>query len=208
MTKLEGRGGKGIYKRRNSRSYRVIIHYNTYLKILKNNKKILDHYKGGYVVRVKPDQYFEKNGEIKNNFHKTLELGKNAFLYFKNINDWNKYKSYCSDFEEVAELYTTSKTVNNNEQWIGKFCKFITNTTPQEISLICSSGTKTNEQIEEFKKLKMIREAQIAYQGINGGYTSDWKKLINFIDSGKIYIIQRREETIFSPTLEFESSVP
>ena len=102
----EGRGGNGIYKRRNSRSYRVIIHYNTYLKILKNNKKILDHYKRGYVVRIKPDDYFEKNGEVKKNFHKTLELGKNAFLYFKNINDWNKYKSYCSDFEEVAELYS------------------------------------------------------------------------------------------------------
>ena len=170
----EGRGGNGIYKRRNSRSYRVIIHYNTYLKILKNNKKILDHYKRGYVVRVKPDQYFEKNGEIKKNFHKTLELGKNAFLYFKNINDWNKYKSYCSDFEEVAELYTKSETVNNNEQWTGKFCKFITNTTPQEISLICSSGTKTNEQIEEFKKLKDTYGKNIPKQAGLGNYDYDY----------------------------------
>ena len=44
-------------------------------------------------------------------------------------------------------------------------------------------------------KLKMIRSAQIAYQSVNGNYTSDWDKLINFIDSGKIYLIQRREET-------------
>jgi len=45
-------------------------------------------------------------------------------------------------------------------------------------------------------KLKIIREAQIAYQGVNGEFTSDWNKLINFIDSGTIYIIQRREETV------------
>ena len=45
-------------------------------------------------------------------------------------------------------------------------------------------------------KLKMIRSAQIAYQSVNGNYTSDWDQLINFIDSGKIYLIQRREETV------------
>ena len=45
-------------------------------------------------------------------------------------------------------------------------------------------------------KLKLIRSAQIAYQSVNGEYTSDWGKLINFIDSGEIYLIQRREETI------------
>jgi len=45
-------------------------------------------------------------------------------------------------------------------------------------------------------KLKLIRSAQIAYQSVNGEYTSDWGKLINFVDSGEIYLIQRREETI------------
>jgi hypothetical protein len=43
------------------------------------------------------------------------------------------------------------------------------------------------------EKLKMIRDAQIAYQAIHGKYTTDWDQLINFIDTGKIYIIQRRE---------------
>ena len=42
-------------------------------------------------------------------------------------------------------------------------------------------------------KLQMIREAEIAYQAIHGQYTSDWDKLINFIDTGKIYIIERTE---------------
>ena len=44
-------------------------------------------------------------------------------------------------------------------------------------------------------KLKMIRGAQIAYQGIYGDYTSDWNQLLNFIDSGRIYIVERREVT-------------
>lgn len=44
-------------------------------------------------------------------------------------------------------------------------------------------------------KLKLIRDAEIAYKDANGQYTSDWNKLINFIDTGKIFITQRREET-------------
>jgi|SRR5690606_25208000 hypothetical protein len=46
------------------------------------------------------------------------------------------------------------------------------------------------------EKLKMIRDAQVAYQAVNGNYTSDWDKLINFVDTGKIYITQRREHII------------
>lgn len=45
-------------------------------------------------------------------------------------------------------------------------------------------------------KLKMIREAQIAYISANGTYTSDWDKLINFVDSGQIYITSRKETII------------
>ena len=44
--------------------------------------------------------------------------------------------------------------------------------------------------------LKLIRNAQIAFESVKGQYTSDWDQLINFIDSGNIYLIQRREETI------------
>ena len=46
------------------------------------------------------------------------------------------------------------------------------------------------------EKLKLIRNAQIAFESVKGQYTSDWDQLINFIDSGNIYLIQRREETI------------
>lgn len=51
---------------------------------------------------------------------------------------------------------------------------------------------RTESQIVE--KLKVIRDAQIAYRGGNGKYASDWDSLINFVDTGKIYIVQRREE--------------
>jgi len=170
----EGRGGKGIYKRRNSRSYRVIIHYSTYLKILKKNKKILDNYKRGYAVRVKPKDYFDNKGKRKKNFHNSLELGKNAFLYFKNINDWNKYKTYCSNFQQVAELFTRSEEVSNEKQWAGEYCKFVTNTTPQEISLICASGTRTNKHEEEFQKLKKNYGKNIPKQAGLGNYDYDY----------------------------------
>ena len=170
----EGRGGKGIYKRRNSRSYRVIIHYSTYLKILKKDKKILNNYERGYAVRVKPIDYFDKKGNRKKNFHNSLELGKNAFLYFKNINDWNKYKSYCTNFQQVAELFTRNENINNEEQWIGEYCKFITNTIPQEISLICASGTRTNTHETEFQKLKKKYGINIPKQAGLGNYDYDY----------------------------------
>ena len=53
----------------------------------------------------------------------------------------------------------------------------------------------SNAEEKIINKLKMIREAQIAFQNVNGRYTDNWDSLINFVDSGKIFIIQRREET-------------
>ena len=45
-------------------------------------------------------------------------------------------------------------------------------------------------------KLKLIREAQIAFQSVNGRYASEWDSLYNFVQNGKIFLIQRREETV------------
>ena len=53
----------------------------------------------------------------------------------------------------------------------------------------------SNAEEKIINKLKMIRDAQIAFQNVNGKYTDNWESLINFVDSGKIFIIQRREET-------------
>lgn len=46
------------------------------------------------------------------------------------------------------------------------------------------------------EKLKMIREAQLAYLSVNRQYTSDWDKLTNFIDTGKFYITEKSETII------------
>jgi type II secretory pathway pseudopilin PulG len=64
-----------------------------------------------------------------------------------------------------------------------------------------------NSSIEEAKRiqrleaqiieqLKMIREAELAYASVNGVYTSDWDKLIAFVDSGRFYITERTETII------------
>ncbi|MEQ8927801.1 MAG: hypothetical protein RLO81_18435 [Fulvivirga sp.] len=46
------------------------------------------------------------------------------------------------------------------------------------------------------KKLQLIREAEIVYQEVNGNYTSDWDKLIDFIENGKFPIIQKKERVV------------
>jgi hypothetical protein len=46
------------------------------------------------------------------------------------------------------------------------------------------------------QKLKLIRDKEVAYQLVHGKYTSDWDSLISFLDSGTIYITERREEII------------
>ena len=46
------------------------------------------------------------------------------------------------------------------------------------------------------EKLKMIRDAQIAFQSVNGKYANEWDSLLNFVENGNIFLIQRREETV------------
>ena len=54
--------------------------------------------------------------------------------------------------------------------------------------------TKTESNVIE--KLKLIRDTEVAYQLVNKKYTSNWDSLISFLDSGTIYITERREEII------------
>ena len=55
-------------------------------------------------------------------------------------------------------------------------------------------------------KLKLIREAQIAYMSVNGEYAERWDKLIDFVENGKFYITERKER-IFSLTYGGDSIV-
>ncbi len=49
------------------------------------------------------------------------------------------------------------------------------------------------------EQLKMIRDAETAYMQVNGQYTSDWDKLIAFIDTGDFYLTERSETIIPLP---------
>lgn len=51
-------------------------------------------------------------------------------------------------------------------------------------------------EAEVIEKLKLIREAEIAYLEVKGNYTSDWDKLINFIKYDSFPIIQRKERVV------------
>lgn len=46
------------------------------------------------------------------------------------------------------------------------------------------------------EQLKMIREAELAYASVYGQYTSDYDKLLAFVDSGKFYLVQKVETII------------
>ncbi|MBM3176871.1 MAG: hypothetical protein FJZ78_02595 [Bacteroidetes bacterium] len=43
-------------------------------------------------------------------------------------------------------------------------------------------------------RLRLIREAEIVFQEQNGRYTANWDSLADFIENGKVPIINRREE--------------
>jgi len=51
-------------------------------------------------------------------------------------------------------------------------------------------------EAQVINKLKQIRDAEISYQVANNAFTSDWDKLVNFVDTGSIYITERKETII------------
>ncbi len=51
-------------------------------------------------------------------------------------------------------------------------------------------------ELKVIDKLMQIRDAEISYQVSNGVFTSDWDKLVNFVDTGRIYITERKETII------------
>lgn len=53
--------------------------------------------------------------------------------------------------------------------------------------------TKENAVIE---RLKLIREAEIVFNEVNGRYTANWDSLSTFIQSGQVPIIERKETII------------
>lgn len=52
--------------------------------------------------------------------------------------------------------------------------------------------TKQENQLQE--RLKLIREAEIVFQERNGRYTANWDSLADFIENGRVPILNRWEE--------------
>lgn len=145
----EARTGKGIYKRRNNRNYRVIMHLSTYRRIIAENPNILNEFKNGYAVRVSPEEYFE-NGEV---LPSGLVLGKNAFIYYKTISSYRKYEPK-PEWNEIIELVTSNQTkpTSLTQEWIGEYATFINNTKPPIVSNICKTNNSLSKDfIEELK---------------------------------------------------------
>ncbi len=64
-----------------------------------------------------------------------------------------------------------------------------------------NSSIKEAERIERMEnaiinKLKLIRDAEIAYKAVNGSYIGNWDTLIAFVDTGDFYLIERTETVI------------
>src|SRR5699024_8677258 len=154
----EARSGKGIYKRRNNRNYRVIIHYSTYQKIINENPDFLKKYENGYAVRISPEEYFESEQLAAG-----LEIGKNAFVYYKTIESYRKYPPK-KEWNEIIELYTSNSDYesrkNAEQEWVGEYAKFINNTSTAKVSRICKSNHKLSKaekaELKEKYNLKTV----------------------------------------------------
>ncbi len=161
----EGRGGGGIYKRRNRRNYRVIIQYKTWNELIKTNPKILDQYKEGYAILITPEEYFGSDDdistygkcnypEISEIFNKDLDFERtnfnNAFIYYSSIEQFKKYEPFKDKWKPVYELATSPEDLEKD--WVGHYASNIKNTTNNDkrtMSDICTSG---NSKVEEYKQ--------------------------------------------------------
>ncbi|EMI09203.1 BstXI family restriction endonuclease [Anoxybacillus gonensis] len=144
----EARGGKGIYKRRNNRNYRVIMHLSTFRRIIETNPEFLNQFENGYAVRISPEEYFEPTTSLPDE----IELGKNAFVYYKTKSSYEKYPPR-KEWSEVVELYTSNqKPEGITQEWIGEYACFINNAESPKISTIC--GTNNTLPAEKQKALK------------------------------------------------------
>lgn len=127
----------------------MIISYTTFRNILDENPDNLNKFKNGYAVRIQPAQYFD--GGVDND--KNIKLGENAFVYYKTIKDFKKYKPK-DNWNQVVELYTSNNKEKKDKSWDGEYALFIKNTQPQIVTHICGGDKNTfeNESKKQFKK--------------------------------------------------------
>ncbi len=79
-----------IYQNRVKRNNTVLIPYNEY-EVCKKAPTANGVYENGYIVLIKPEEYFVPNASAK--FKKQgLELGKNMLVFYETREQWNNYK--------------------------------------------------------------------------------------------------------------------
>lgn len=159
----EARSGAGIYKKRNSRCYRVLIQYETWKKII-NGNDILETYSEGYAILIKPKDYFGSNfpnpsTDLDSRFH----IGQTGFLLYTTVEELKTYpikqewidKYHLNNFDltsfqtwkDVLEL--TTKGSLTTTTWIGEYCLNVRNTKPQYLSYICKSKDAKSKEPEK-----------------------------------------------------------
>jgi hypothetical protein len=52
------------------------------------------------------------------------------------------------------------------------------------------------KELAVIERLKLIREAEVVFLEVNGRYTANWDSLRDFIENGRVPIVERREEII------------
>jgi hypothetical protein len=62
--------------------------------------------------------------------------------------------------------------------------------------VIVKRETISRQEALTTARLKLIREAEIVFLSVHGRYTANWDSLANFVNNGRVPIIQRREEII------------
>lgn len=103
-----------IYQNRVSRSSTVLIPYSQF-EIWKDAPDNNGIYKNGFIVLIKPEEYFD-NDNIKNEFiSKGIKLGRNCLLFYETREQWNKYNP-----EKKKLKYASSRTVRLKGTYVAR----------------------------------------------------------------------------------------
>jgi hypothetical protein len=149
----EARSGSGIIKRRNRRSYRVVIQYSTWLKFkTEATLNQLGNYEEGYVVLIKPVEYFGNYPEINPNLHQDFILGETGVVYYSTAQELESYPPFF-EWQELIEL-SSIPNQNINPAWSGDVVFDVKNRQPYKISYICKKRSSQNQL--ELNNLKSI----------------------------------------------------
>lgn len=192
----EARSGAEIYKRRNRRSYRALMQYITWNRLMigEITPNILQEYKEGCLVWVSPREYFGENYPNKSSLLNPLFiLGKTGFVYYSNIEEYRKYPP-LTEWKELFELSTQGK-VENDDTWVGDYCLNIKNANPKKISAICKNSEAKESEEDIIKTLETygvsFDRTKVPSQCGIGNYDYDYanEEMIDNVKLQMLYMI-------------------